>query len=81
MGTVAAAGSRCSVPHVPPPQTRPASLADVRLSWVESPQELERMMRALEDDSVTEIAVDLEHHSLHSFQGLTCLIQVRLRPV
>lgn len=25
----------------------------------------------------TELAIDLEHHSVHTFQGLTCLLQVR----
>ena len=29
--------------------------------------------------SYTELAVDLEHHSVHSFQGLTCLLQISTR--
>lgn len=28
----------------------------------------------------TELAVDLEHHSYHTYQGLTCLIQASIRP-
>ena len=28
--------------------------------------------------TVTEVAVDLEHHSFHSFLGFVCLMQVRV---
>ena len=35
------------------------------------------LMIAIEEMSTyTEIAIDLEHHSLRSFMGITCLMQV-----
>lgn len=35
------------------------------------------LLEELQEPSINEIAVDLEHHSVRSFQGLTCLMQVR----
>lgn len=41
---------------------------------VDTEAEFEKMLRHLEGKS--EVALDLEHHALHTFQGLTCLLQV-----
>lgn len=43
--------------------------------YVDTEESFNTMLRDLL--TVDELAVDLEHHSLHSFQGLTCLMQVR----
>lgn len=37
------------------------------------------MQDHLLEDSVIEIAVDLEHHSYRTYQGITCLMQVSTR--
>lgn len=44
--------------------------------YVDTEESFNNMLRDLL--TVDELAVDLEHHSLHSFQGLTCLMQVRI---
>ena len=59
--------------------TKPGTLKDVPLQWVDTPAALEKMIATLESSDVTEIAIDLEHHNLHSFLGFTCLIQVSSR--
>jgi len=46
-------------------------------TWVSTPSKLMEMIAALQGS--TEIAIDLEHHSLRSFQGFTCLIQLSTR--
>lgn len=43
---------------------------------VETEAGFSNMMKLLQDKK--ELAVDLEHHHHHTFQGLTCLIQVRI---
>ena len=60
-------------------QTKPGTLKEVPLQWVDTPAALEKMIATLESSDVTEIAIDLEHHNLHSFLGFTCLIQVSSR--
>lgn len=42
--------------------------------YVDTEESFNIMLRDLQ--TVDELAIDLEHHSLHSFQGLTCLMQV-----
>lgn len=44
---------------------------------VENVQQLEEMCRHIEAQK--EFAVDVEHHSYRSFQGITCLIQISTR--
>ena len=54
-------------------------LETVPCTWVDTPKALDAMRCALEDDSVSEIAVDLEHHHYRSFQGFLCLMQISTR--
>jgi len=67
----------------------PAAITDIAASFksrpftfVDSLPELERVLLKLETLSdgsdVNEIAVDLEHHGLRTYQGLTSLMQVRI---
>ncbi|XP_028170386.1 exosome component 10 [Ostrinia furnacalis] len=55
-------------PAFPPPPE------DTRLTLVETAEQLDRLVAHL--GSVRELAVDLEHHSYRSYQGITCLIQI-----
>lgn len=50
---------------------------DRKYTYVDSKVELEKMKDVLE--KVDEFAVDLEHHSMRSFQGFTCLMQISTR--
>ena len=60
------------------PQARfPGGLADVPFSYVETEAQLGSMVAHLE--AAREIAVDLENHAYHSFQGFSCLMQVSTR--
>jgi hypothetical protein len=43
-------------------------------TWVDSPETLDQLARALAATSGP-LALDLEHHSFRSFGGLTCLVQ------
>ncbi|KAJ8666846.1 hypothetical protein QAD02_008508 [Eretmocerus hayati] len=52
-------------------------LDDTPLIVIEKVQDLQIMMKDLE--KYQELAVDLEHHSYRSFQGLTCLLQISTR--
>ena len=45
--------------------------------WVDNEESLKEMLASLE--KYTEIAVDLEHHDLRSYYGLTCLMQISTR--
>jgi len=51
---------------------RPAAPA----AWVDTPEAVEAMVAHLSEARVRLVAVDVEAHTDHSFQGLTCLIQV-----
>lgn len=53
------------------------SLEDTPLIVIEKPQDLKIMMEDL--GKYDEIAIDLEHHSYRTFQGITCLMQVSTR--
>ena len=55
----------------------PASIKETPFLLVENCRQMEKMLAELEQ--VTEIAVDLEHHSYRSFLGITCLIQISTR--
>lgn len=48
-----------------------------RAYQVDTPEALEDLIQVLSAEK--EIAVDLEHHSFRSFQGLTCLMQLSTR--
>eukprot|EP00299_Pterocystis_sp_00344_P017227 c8638_g1_i1.p1 GENE.c8638_g1_i1~~c8638_g1_i1.p1 ORF type:complete len:788 (+),score=195.51 c8638_g1_i1:261-2366(+) len=51
--------------------------ADTPLQYVDTEQQLDELVTVLHSHS--EIAIDLEHHSLRSFQGFTCLMQISTR--
>ncbi|EIW72816.1 hypothetical protein TREMEDRAFT_70822 [Tremella mesenterica DSM 1558] len=55
----------------------PKPMNETPYSFIDTPEQLEEMVTHLK--SVTEIAVDLEYHSTHSFAGFTCLIQISTR--
>ncbi|OWR42755.1 PM-Scl autoantigen protein [Danaus plexippus plexippus] len=56
------------------PPTFPKSLEDTPLSFIETVADLEKLVEHL--NTVDEIAVDVEHHSYRTYQGITCLIQI-----
>ena len=53
------------------------ALGDTPLHFVDSEEALSEMIGTLK--GLPEIAVDLEHHNYHSFQGFTCLMQISTR--
>lgn len=57
----------------------PAGESGVPLTWVSDKAGLEALLAHLLEPRVKEIAIDLEHHSLRSFQGLTSLMQLSTR--
>ncbi|XP_076753947.1 exosome component Rrp6 [Xylocopa sonorina] len=50
------------------------SLEETRLITIKEPSDLKLLLEDLK--RYKEIAVDLEHHSYRSFQGITCLMQI-----
>ncbi|XP_031552004.1 exosome component 10-like [Actinia tenebrosa] len=52
-------------------------LEETPYTYVETVEQLEELCQKL--SSVTEFAVDLEHHSYRSFQGFVCLMQISTR--
>jgi exosome complex exonuclease RRP6 len=42
--------------------------------YVETEEQLGEMRDHLSQESVREIAIDLEHHNFRSYQGFTCLM-------
>ncbi len=48
-------------------------------AYVDTEDAFKDMMQHLESDDVREIAIDLEHHSMLSYQGYTCLVQLSTR--
>ncbi|XP_053624536.1 exosome complex component 10 homolog [Plodia interpunctella] len=57
-----------SPPQFPPP------LGDTKLTYVDTEHQLDDLVKHLEE--VKELAVDVEHHSYRTYQGITCLIQI-----
>ncbi|KAG9510400.1 Exosome component 10 [Fragariocoptes setiger] len=55
----------------------PARLDQTEMTFIENVPELISMCKVIERER--EIAVDLEHNSYRSFQGITCLIQISTR--
>lgn len=55
----------------------PESMDDFPFTYVDSVEKLKLMLDDL--SVVKEIAVDLEHHSYRTFQGITCLMQISTR--
>lgn len=52
----------------------PAPLEDTMYTYVDTEAKLDSLVEHL--NTVTELAIDLEHHSYRTYQGMTCLIQV-----
>ncbi|CAD59140.2 Exosome complex component 10 homolog [Caenorhabditis elegans] len=53
------------------------ALKDTPLTMIDTKEKLEALTKTL--NSVKEFAVDLEHHQMRSYLGLTCLIQISTR--
>ncbi|CAB3226099.1 unnamed protein product [Arctia plantaginis] len=52
----------------------PAPLEHTKLTYVDTEAQLDALVEHL--NTVNELAVDLEHHSYRTYQGITCLIQI-----
>lgn len=52
----------------------PAPIEASACHWVASLPDLQSMIRSLE--AVEMLAVDVEHHHLHSYLGFVCLLQL-----
>ncbi|XP_013416312.1 exosome component 10-like [Lingula anatina] len=52
----------------------PKSLEDTPLTYVDTTPTLVEMINRLKEEKL--IAVDLEHHSYRTYQGITCLMQI-----
>ena len=63
---------RCSLAFLDVARPADAKLAD--LVWVEDLESLRALADTLEQQ--TTFALDLEHHSEHSYLGFTCLLQI-----
>lgn len=55
----------------------PEDWDEVPFTWVDTPEALQEMIKDMRRCS--EIAVDLEHHDLRSYVGITCLMQISTR--
>ncbi|XP_061184893.1 exosome complex component 10-like [Saccostrea echinata] len=53
---------------------RPLSTADTPLTFVSTVTEFQTILDRLRKEEI--LAVDLEHHSYRTFQGITCLMQI-----
>ncbi|KAI5640334.1 3'-5' exonuclease domain-containing protein [Phthorimaea operculella] len=58
----------------PASPTFPPPLEDTRLTFVETEAQVDELVNHL--NGVTELSVDVEHHSYRTYQGITCLIQI-----
>lgn len=56
---------------------QPCNLNNIPLVYVDTKAKLEEVLNEL--SGATEIAVDVEHHSYRSYQGITCLLQISSR--
>ncbi|XP_011647610.1 exosome component 10 [Pogonomyrmex barbatus] len=50
------------------------SLDDTKFTFIDKPSDIKILLEDLKNHK--EIAVDLEHHSYRTFQGITCLMQI-----
>lgn len=53
---------------------KPVPIETSPCRWVASMPDLEAMLNALESTDM--LAVDVEHHHLHSYLGFVCLLQL-----
>lgn len=56
------------------PLAYPAPLEETMFTYVDTEAKLDALVEHL--NTVNELAIDLEHHSYRTYQGITCLIQV-----
>ncbi|QRW06491.1 3'-5' exonuclease [Ceratobasidium sp. AG-Ba] len=56
-----------------------ASFDSTPFTFVDTPAQLASMVQSFTDENITELAVDLEHHSLRTYKGIVCLIQISTR--
>ncbi|EST07416.2 HRDC domain protein [Kalmanozyma brasiliensis GHG001] len=66
----------------PPPlnEKEPSLSTDAcPFQWVSTKQQIEQLRDHLDEDRVQEIAIDLEHHSYRTYQGIVCLMQLSTR--
>lgn len=47
--------------------------------WISTKSQIEQLRDHLNEDRVQEIAIDLEHHSYRTYQGIVCLMQLSTR--
>lgn len=57
--------------------SKPKVLSETTLMYVDNENDLIVMLKELEE--AKEIAIDVEHHSYRTFQGITCLMQLSTR--
>ena len=57
----------------------PSSSAPCPYVWVDTEAKLRDLKAHLDEERVHEIAIDLEHHSLRSYAGIVCLMQISTR--
>lgn len=60
-----------------PPERLYKPLHETRCTWVDTAEALDALRLTL--NGCDAFAVDLEHHSQHSYRGFTCLVQVSTR--
>ncbi len=52
----------------------PASIVQSSCKWIATVPELQALVQSLQ--SIEMLAVDVEHHHLHSYLGFVCLLQL-----
>ncbi|KDN53450.1 hypothetical protein K437DRAFT_230739 [Tilletiaria anomala UBC 951] len=57
----------------------PEGEAGVPFKWVRTVDDVRQLLLHLQEDRVKDIAIDLEHHSFRTYQGLVCLMQLSTR--
>lgn len=62
------------IQHINPSPT----YAQTAYMYIDNETLFNTMLVELLDSNIDELAIDLEHHSYHSFQGLTCLMQASI---
>lgn len=64
------------VPREPP--SPPPSCEHHPFEYIDTESALRTLAKTLKDGNYSDLAVDLENHSYRSFQGFSCLMQVKL---
>ncbi|GAB4817041.1 hypothetical protein N2152v2_004087 [Parachlorella kessleri] len=63
-----------TLPPLMEPTEQPGSLEDCPCTWVQTAEQLETL--ALFLTTQQRFALDVEHHSIHTYAGITCLLQI-----